>query len=420
MKSPLLTLTVLGTTLLTALPLHADSSAAATSINTFGLDLHRRLAAGGGNLVTSPWSIETALAMTYAGAAGKTKEEMAKVLHFTGSDDALHQGFADLAADLGKLQKDSLELVKQAKERGGPSTPLELHAANRLFGQQGYPFEKPFLGLVDKIYGAPLELVDFEKSPDQQRERINGWVEEQTKERIKDLIPADVLDADTRLVLTNAVYLKAAWDQAFREIPDFEFHADGKTAAKVTGLTRTSSFGHATIPGGSVVTVPYAAGGLQFVLMVPDKKDGLAAMEIQLTPEILAAAAKAAPREVALHFPKFKLEPERLMLAEELVKMGMPTAFDKPPGSADFSVMAPRKPDDYLFISYVIHKAFIAVDKDGTEAAAATAVVMAKARAMPVEPPKPLEVRVDRPFAFAIQHVASGACLFLGRVSDPR
>jgi serpin B len=412
--------TLLGAATVATSPLHADTSTVAGSINAFGLDLHRRLAAGGGNVVTSPWSIETALAMTYAGAGGKTKEEMAKVLHFAGSDDAVHQGFADLAADLAALQEKSAEQVKQAKERGGPSTPLELHAANRLFGQQGYPFEKPFLDLVDKIYRAPLELVDFEKSAEKQRVRINTWVEEQTKERIKDLIPAGVLDADTRLVLTNAVYLKAAWAEAFREVPNFEFHADGTTAAKVTGLTRTDSFGHATIPGGSVVTVPYAGGGLQFVLLVPDEKDGLAAMEKQLTPEVLAAAAKAPPREVALHFPKFKLEPERVMLAEKLIEMGMPTAFDQPQGSADFSVMAPRKPDDYLYISHVIHKAFIAVDKDGTEAAAATAVVMTRALSMPVEPPKPLEVRVDRPFAFAIQHVASGACLFLGRVSDPR
>jgi serpin B len=140
----------------------------------------------------------------------------------------------------------------------------------------------------------------------------------------------------------------------------------------------------------------------------------------ELPPITVAAAAKAATREVALHFPKFKLEPDRVMLAEELIKMGMSTAFDRPPGSADFSVMAPRKPDDYLSISHVIHKAFIAVDKDGTEAAAATAVVMTRALSMPVERPKPLEVRIDRPFAFAIQHVASGACLFLGRVSDPR
>jgi serpin B len=411
---------LLGAVLAASLQARADSSAAATSINTFGLDLHRRLAAGGGNLVTSPWSIGTALAMTSAGAGGKTKAEMAKVLHFPDSGEAVHQSFADLAADLAALAEKSQELVKQTKERGGPATPFELHAANRLFGQQGYPFEQPFLTLVDKIYGAPLELVDFEKSADQVRGKINAWVEEQTRSRIKDLIPAGILDSETRLVLTNAVYLKAAWAEAFREDKEFEFHVDGTTPAKLTGLTRTARFGHAEIPGGSAVTVPYAGGGLHFVLLVPDERDGLAALEKQLTPEILAAAAKAAPREVALLFPKFKLEPERVMLAEKLIEMGMPTAFDQPQGSADFSVMAPRKPDDYLFISHVIHKAFIAVDKDGTEAAAATAVVMSRALSMPVEPPQPLEVRVDRPFAFAIQHVASGACLFLGRVSDPR
>lgn len=418
MKSILLA--AFGSTLLAALPLHADSSAAADSINSFGIDLHRRLAAKGGNLVTSPWSIETALAMTYAGADGKTKEEMAKVLHFADSEDAVHQGFADLAADLAALRQKSVKQAQQAKKHGGPTTPLELHSANRLFGQQGYPFEKSFLRLVDKIYGAPLELVDFEKAADQQRKRINAWVEDQTKARIKDLIPAGLLDRETRLVLTNAVYLKAAWAEAFREEPKFEFHADGKTPVKVTGLTRTDSFGHTKIPGGSAVTIPYIGGGLQFVILVPDERNGLAALEKQLTPQILGAATKATPRELLLHFPKFKLEPDRVMLADELIKMGMPTAFDRPPGSADFSVMAPRKPEDYLFISHVIHKAFIAVDKHGTEAAAATAVVMARLAAEPVERPKPLEVRVDHPFAFAIQHVASGACLFLGRVSDPR
>jgi serpin B len=412
--------TLLGAAAVAVAPVRADSSAAAVGINRFSLDLHRRLAAGGGNLVTSPWSIESALAMTYAGAGGETKREMAKVLHFTGSDDAVHEGFAALAADLAKLQQDSRGQVEEAKARGGPTTPLELHAANRLFGQQGFPFQQPFLDRVRKTYGAPLEPMDFVHAAEKQRGRINAWVEEQTRGRIKELIPGGVLDADTRLVLTNAVYLKAAWADAFREVPDFEFHAGGKSPAKVTGLARTGAYGHAVISGGSVVTVPYAGGGLQFVLLVPDERDGLAELEKQLTPEVLAAAAKAAPREVALQFPKFKLEPERVMLAEELVAMGMPTAFDRPQGSADFSVMAPRTPDESLFISHVIHQAFIAVDKDGTEAAAATAVVMARALAMPVKPPQPIEVRVDRPFAFAIQHVASGACLFLGRVSDPR
>lgn len=415
------TLTALiSTVLLAALPARADISAAAASINQFGLDLHQRLAASGGNLVTSPWSIETALAMTYAGADGKTKAEMAKVLHFTPGDASVHQGFTDLAAQLSALEEKSRELVSQTKDHGGPSTPLELRAANRLFGQQGYPFEKPFLALADNTYGAPLMLMDFENAAEQERAKINAWVEEQTRSRIKELIPAGVIDPDTRLVLTNAVYLKAAWAEAFQERPDFEFQVNGDTPAKVTGLTRTAAFGHVSVPGGTVVTVPYAGGGLQFVLLVPTKRDGLSAMEKQLTPDVLASAAKAPAREVLLHFPKFKLEPERVMLAENLIEMGMPTAFNQPEGSADFSLMAPRRPDDYLFISHVIHKAFIAVDKDGTEAAAATAVVMPRLLAAPIQRPAPIEVRVDRPFAFAIQHIDSGTCLFLGRVTDPQ
>jgi serpin B len=168
------------------------------------------------------------------------------------------------------------------------------------------------------------------------------------------------------------------------------------------------------------VTVPYADAGLQFVLFVPSAKDGLPALEKRLTAELLTKTAQAEGRDILLHFPKFKLEPGRVLLSENLIAMGMPSAFNRPAGSADFSGIAPRKPDDYLYISQVIHQAFIAVDQHGTEAAAATAVVMPRAYSAIREKPQPLEIRVDRPFAFAIQHQASGACLFLGRVTDPR
>ena len=418
MKTPLTSLVCAA--VMAAVPAAASPATVAPAINAFGLDLHRRLAPTSGNLVTSPWSIESALAMTWAGAAGKTKKEMAEVLHFSGSEQAVHEGFADLAADLRKLAEQSRQMVEKTKEHGGPATAFEINIANRLFGQAGYPFEQPFLQLTEKTYAAPLELVDFAKQPEAQRLKINGWVEQQTKERIKDLIPPGIIDADTRLVLTNAVHLKAAWAEAFGEEKAAPFHVNGSTAVKVPGLVRTDDFGHAKIPGGTAVTVPYAGGGLQFVLLVPDAVNGLAAMERQLTADTLTSTAKAPTRKVRLHFPQFKLEPDRVMLTENLIAMGMPTAFDKPEGSADFARMAPRRANDYLFIGHVIHKAFIAVDKNGTEAAAATAVVMPRALAAPVEPERPLEVRVDRPFAFAIQHTASGACLFLGRVSDPR
>jgi len=398
----------------------AETSAVARGINAFGLDLHRVLAEDGGNRLASPWSIQSALAMTYAGAAGKTKEEMAKVLHFTADETTLHAGFQAIAADLSEQARGSREQLDAPGRSGGPNTPLEINAANRLFGQDGYPFEKPFLEFIEKSYGEPLEKMDFTKQAEACRGRINQWVEEQTKDRIKDLIPPGLLDEETRLVLTNAIYMKAPWAAEFVEDAEAPFFVNGVEEVKLPGLVKRESFGYRKIPGGALVSVPYAGGGLQFLLMIPDEKDGLAALEKTLTAGVLTEAAALPPQDIRLHFPKFKLEPESILLAENLTAMGMPSAFNKPRGSADFSRMAPRKPDDYLCISEVVHKAFIAVDKHGTEAAAATAVIMARATSMPVEPAEPLEIRVDRPFAFAIQHVSSGACLFLGRVTDPR
>ena len=410
--------TLLGLATLAAAP--AESGPVATSINTFGLELHRRLAAEGGNLVTSPWSIESALAMTWAGAANQTRAEMQTVLHLPPDGAAVHAGFAGLAADLAALAQKSQERVKTARKLGGPATPLEINTANRLFGDQHYPFEKPFLALTGKSYGAPLEPMNFRKSPEAARTRINGWVASQTKDRIPELIPGGVIDKDTRLVLANAIYLKAPWAEEFREEPNAPFFVNGTQPVQISGLVREGRFGYEKLPGGMAVTIPYADAGLQFVLFVPSAKDGLSALEKKLTPQLLAKTAQAEGRDILLHFPAFKLEPGRVMLSENLIAMGMPSAFNRPPGSADFSGIAPRKPDDYLCISQVIHQAFIAVDQHGTEAAAATAVLMPRAVSAPMENPKPLEIRVDRPFAFAIQHQASGACLFLGRVTDPR
>ncbi len=400
--------------------LSANPSTVADGINTFGLELHQRLAAEGGNRVASPWSIQSALAMTYAGAAGKTRDEMAATLHFGKDEATVHAGFAAIAKSLTDIAKQSRERVANPKREGGPNTALEINVANRLFGQDGYPFEKPFLNLVKTTYDAPLEIMDFKKAAEPSRQRINGWVATQTKDRIKDLIPPGLIKEDTRLVLTNAVYMKAAWAREFEEEADAPFFVDGTKEVKVPGLISERTFGHLKIPGGDIVAIPYAEDGLQFLLIIPEEKQGLAALEKSLSAKNLRQAASAESRDIKLHFPKFKLEPDSVRLADQLVAMGMPTAFDKPEGSADFSRMAPRKPDDYLAIAEVIHKAFIAVDQYGTEAAAATAVIMIQAASAPIEPERPLEIRADRPFAFAIQHRDSGACLFLGRVTDPR
>jgi serpin B len=183
---------------------------------------------------------------------------------------------------------------------------------------------------------------------------------------------------------------------------------------------RSDHFGYAKRDGYTAVSLPYAGDDLQFLVLLPDETNGLRALESKLTGDTLASCAKLEKREVNLHLPRFKLQPPTMALAEKFEALGMKTAFDKPQGSANFDRIAPRKPDDYLYISQIFHKTFIAVDEKGTEAAAATAVAMMAGTALRSPPPPPIEVKVDRPFVYAIQHVPSGVCLFLGRVTDPR
>lgn len=267
-----------------------------------------------------------------------------------------------------------------------------------------------------------MELMNFMKDHDGSRREINGWVEKQTQKRIRDLIPQRGLSADTRLVLVNALYFKAAWQSDFKvqATAPMPFHANGaKSTVQVPTMGKQQHMQYLKGSGFQAVTLPYAGNDLHFLLIVPDDINGVSDVEKKLTPETLLACAKAEYREVSLHLPKFKITPPTVPLGEVLQKMGMTTAFDKPAGSADFDAMAPKKPDDYLCISEVFHKTFIELDEKGTEAAAATAVAMMRAgSAAPTQ--KPIELKADRPFLFAIQHAASGACLFFGRVSDPR
>lgn len=385
----------------------ASLDPAARAINALGLDLHRQQPKAG-NLCLSPYSIQSALAMTYLGASGATQQEMAKVLYFPDSKAALGESFAALAESLSKAQKTSADVVTQAKKHGGPGEALSIHVANRLYGQKNYEFRRPFLEDIEHHFGAPLQTMNFIKDAPGATREINRWVKKQTRDRIRDLIPDGGLTADTRLVLVNAMYLKASWADEFAE-----------------NATRPEPF---RVNGGEAVAVPTMfqqeylgyGGDLHFLLIVPDKVDGLARVEAALTPDVLASCAKAKLREVILHLPKFKVMPPTMDLSETLQKMGMTTAFDSPPGSADFDAMAPKRPDDYLCISKVFHQTFLALDEKGMEAAAATAVTMLGVTAIAPEPEKPVEVHADRPFLFAIQHAESGACLFLGRVADPR
>jgi len=394
---------------------------ATKATNELGVDLYRQLSGSDGNLCISPYSIDSALAMTFAGADGETRSEMARVLHFPNGGD-VPASFSALQQSLEQMSAKTAELVKDSKKFGGPSEPINLNIANRLFAQKSYDFRQAFLLLVKQNYGAAFEPIDFSENPAAAAQHINKWVADQTHDKIRDLIPADALNKLTRLVLANALYLKAPWADAFSDKttqPEPFFVRGGGPVDVPMMRKRSERFGYARREGFTVISLPYVGDDLQFVVLLPDDINGLHELESKLTADILVGCAKLEQRDVDLHLPKFKLQPPTIALAEAFQALGMKTAFDIPHGSANFDKIAPRKPNDYLYISNIFHKTFIAVDEKGTEAAAATAVVMMQATGLAQPKPPPIEVKVDRPFVYAIQHVPSGVCLFLGRVPDP-
>lgn len=399
----------------------ADSQPIATAINTLGLELYRTQAKADTNALLSPYSIQLALAMTYAGADGDTRAEMQRVLHFPTDDAMLHDGFAKLGAALETIAHESVERVKGAKRFGGPSTPIEFNVANRLFVRRGYALRQPFVELLKDQYRAPVEQLDFAGATEPSRAHINQWVEEQTRQKIRELISPGAIKPITRLVLANALYLRAPWASPFlkmRTAPE-PFAVKGRDRVDVPTMSEQAHLGYATQPGFKTIALPYDGRELQFLIVLPDEPNGLESVERQITPKLLADCAKLSSQELILHLPKLRFEPPTLALSAALKQLGLRSPFDLPPGSANFNRMAPPDAAGPLAISEVLHKTFLALDEDGTEAAAATAVIMAPTAAMQPKP-KPIEVRVDRPFLFAIQHVESGACLFLGRVVDPR
>ncbi len=395
---------------------------AAVATNAVGLDLFRELARTrpGTNLIVSPYSIESALALAYVGADGGTREELARALHFPADSAAVATGFAGLRSALEKTAADSRALADARTKAGERTDPIEWSAANRLFGQQDYAFRDAFLTLMRDGFAAPFEPMDFRRDPERSRLTINGWVETQTRRKITDLIPAGALTEDTRLVLINALYLKAPWQKPFEKTATTPrpFRPATGGSRNVPTMNQTGSFGYATDEGFTIVTLNYLGLDLQFVLALPDEGLSVEAVAGKLTATHLARWARLADtsrRNVALYLPKFTVKGATVPLGTALRALGMRSAFDEPRGSANFDRIAPRRPDDYLAISDVFHQTYVALDEEGTEAAAATAVVLISVASAP---PPPLEVRVDRPFLFAIQHRTSGVCLFFGRIMD--
>jgi serpin B len=378
-----------------------DEKAVAQGCNEFATDLYGRLRAEkAGNLFFSPYSVSVALAMTYAGAKGQTEAQMAKVLRFPFPQAKLHPAFSGLQNHQKPLMFD------------GEPQPFQLRVVNRLWGQKDFHFLTTFLNVTRENYGAEMGLVDFNQA-EQARKTINSWIEDETEQKIQDLLPPGILNADSRLVLTNAIYFKARWEDEFnkRATKDAPFHLSGRQQVMVPTMQRQDRLRYGESDDVQVLELPYVGyQGVSMLILLPKKIDGLTDLEKALTSGKWAVGLTS--RRVNVHLPKFTMTSE-FDLTAMLSSMGMSLAFSD---DADFSGMSTQEP---LAISAVIHKAFVDVNEEGTEAAAATAVGMRLGAAMP-RPEEPVEFRADHPFVFLIRDDRTGAVLFLGRVANPK
>jgi len=367
--------------------------------NAFATDLYAKLARKDGNLFFSPTSLQTALAMTWAGARGQTAQEMAKSLHL----------------DNDPKSNDELGRFLRALNADGKKGGYELAVANALWGASGYPFLPDYLAMVKSVYDGNLRDLDFANNPEGSRKIINNWVASQTHDKIQDLMPRGSIMPSSRLVLTNAIYFKGTWDLPFEknrtQDADFTVAVGGKV--KSPFMFQQKRFRLAEDESVQMLELPYGHGDLAMWVLLPKTPDGLAALEKHLTSDRLTAlAGQLSSQQVKVWLPRFQIE-SGFSMAEILQELGMKRAFD--PGQADFSGMASA---ERFYISAVVHKALVNVDEEGTEAAAATGVIVG---ATAVFRPQPIKVfRADHPFVFAIVHQKSGAMLFMGRLATPK
>jgi serpin B len=375
----------------------SDQAAVVAGSNAFALDLYAQLRTQPGNLFFSPESISTAFAMAYAGAQGETATQMAHVFHYTLPPERLHPAVGALLAGMN-----------------GTHDGFALHVADALWAQQNTNFLPAYLNLVQTDYGAGFRQVNFSKSPDSVRASINAWVAQQTNDKIQNLLAPGTITPSTLLVITNAIYFKGAWLHPFNKNytePD-DFHLSAKQTVKTPMMDRTGSYNY--YDGGTFqeVELPYEGNELSMVVLLPKTIDGLPALEKSLTAANLSTwLNKLAPApKVNLQLPVFTMT-ESFDLGGILSAMGMPQAFS---GTADFSGMT-GKP---LFkISKAVHKAYVDVNETGTEAAAATAMMMVGASQ--AEEQQIIVFDADHPFLFLIRDTTTGSILFLGRLANP-
>ncbi|MGA2323343.1 MAG: serpin family protein [Sedimentisphaerales bacterium] len=366
--------------------------------NKFAFELYGKLESQQGNLFLSPYSISTALAMTSAGARGQTEKQMAETLCFAPmKNEQFHKIFGEVIGQLNASGK-----------KGG----YELVVANALWGQKDYKFLPEFLTLVRENYGGDLQQVDFVKQTEPARKIINAWVENKTKDKIKELIKPGMLDSTTRLVLTNAIYFKGKWANQFAPVltKDSPFILLGGEKVNVPMMNQTEKFGYREVNNIQVLEMPYVNNDLSMVVLLPKKLDGISELEKDLNNDNLVRwIDDLHKRKVQVFLPKFKMTSE-FELARVLGAMGMPIAFSD---KADFSGM---NGNYELSISAVVHKAYVDVNEEGTEAAAATGVGVI---ATSIEAPPPV-FKADHPFIFLIRDNQTGSILFMGRTANPK
>jgi serpin B len=382
--------------------------------NRFALELYEKLREQKGNLFFSPYSISAALAMTYAGARGETEAQMARVMHFPSGPKVLpkdYDGPVQQGWDREQFHSAFGAIIKDLNAKGEKGN-YELSVANALWGQKGYGFLAEFLELIEAKYGGKLNEVDFIAATEAARQTINAWVEKETKEKIKNLIQKGVLDALTRLVLTNAIYFKGNWARQFEEDKTKEapFTLISGEKINVPMMNQTAEFNYMETEDFQGLELPYVDDELSMIILLPRKTDGLSSLEKMLSVENLSDwLGKLGKRKVIVSVPKFRMT-SQFSLAGVLRQMGMTDAFS---AKADFSGMNGKRD---LFISAVVHKAYVDVNEEGTEAAAATWVTM---RLTSVRPEQIPVFRADHPFLFLIRDNHSGSILFFGRVMNP-
>ena len=380
----------------------ADVEAVVAGNNEFAFELYARLKDDAqvrnarGNLFFSPYSISTALAMTYTGARGETAEQMAGALRFPMGS------VSDLAAAFGALQQG---LKGNVQDKG-----YELNVANALWLQKDYGFLDSFLEINRRCFGAGAHEVDFVGATEETRKTINAWVERETRDKIKELLKRGDIDRATTLVLTNAIYFKGEWAIKFKETDtkDAPFHVDEDTTVQVPLMSRKGLFRYGADDEAETLVLPYKGKELSMVVVLP-RKGRMGEVERGLTSTSLEARLKGAREwEVEVYLPKFKMTTGAIDVGKILQEMGMKDAFSR---RADFSGMTGRED---LWVSAVAHKAFVEVNEEGTEAAAATGVIMRGTAVVQIP-----VFRADRPFVFMIRDNRSGSILFIGRVMNP-